>query len=258
MKKHKLGIALSGGGARGIAHLGVLQALEDHGYEIDCLSGTSAGAIVSLLYSAGKSPGEILSFVEEMSLLKTLRLGFPNKGLADLAYLKTKLEELIPQRTFEELNKKMFVAVANLNAGKGEIIHSGPVIDYVIASASIPMIFKPVILNDVTYVDGGLFNNLPVEPLIKHCEYIIGVNVLPVKEMTKKQITGMISIGARCFELVIRSNIISNQRHCDLIIEPQNITKFNLFNLGKAKDLFDEGYQEAVKVISNIKGMPPK
>lgn len=243
MADFRLGIALSGGGARGAAHIGVLQALEELEISPECISGTSAGSIVGLLYSAGLKPLEILSFVEEVSLLKTLRLGLPTKGLADLTYLKDQLTGMIPQRNFSELQKSFFVAVANLNTGKSEIISSGPVIDYVIASSSIPLIFKPSVINGNTYVDGGLLNNLPTAPLVERCERILGVNVLPISEVENKHVDSLIGIGIRCFEVSIRSNILDNKEDCDLVIEPPRIAKYNIFNTRKARELFELGYQ---------------
>jgi NTE family protein len=246
MANFKLGIALSGGGARGVAHIGVLQALEEMGVFPDCVAGTSAGSIVGLLYAAGMKPLEILRFVEEISLLKTLRLGLPTRGLADLSYLKDRLGKLIAQRHFSELEKKFFVSVANLNRGKAEIIEEGEVIDYVVASSSIPLIFKPSVINGNTYVDGGLLNNLPAGPLRERCECVIGVNVLPIGEVENKKVDGILGIGVRCFEVSIRSNILNNMEYCDLVIEPPKITQFNIFNIRKAKQLFEVGYQETM------------
>lgn len=247
MKSNKLGIALSGGGARGIVHIGVLQALEELAIAPNCISGASAGAIAGFLYAAGLSPMEMLSFVEEVSLLKTFRFGLPTKGLADLGYLRGELERLVPHRTFEELEKKLFISIANLNTGLAEIVHSGKVIDYVIASSSIPLIFKPSLINGVTYVDGGLLNNLPVAPLQRECDHIIGVNVLPITEVPNNHVDGLLSIGIRCFEVSIRANIRENLQKCDVVIEPQEVTNYNIFNIRKAKELFEIGYRETMK-----------
>lgn len=229
-----------------MVHVGVLQALEEMGKAPDCLSGASAGSIAGFLYAAGLNPMEILEFVEEVSLLKTLRFGLPNKGLADLSYLRDELKKRVPHRTFEELPKELFISIANLNEGKAEIVHSGKVIDYVIASSSIPLIFKPVVINGVTYVDGGLLNNLPVAPLRKQCHKVIGVNVLPIVDVPNDQVDSILSIGIRCFEVSIRANIRENLQHCDLVIEPSQVSKYNLFNTRKARELFDLGYQETM------------
>lgn len=105
----KIGISLSGGGARGIAHIGVLEALLENGIQPEVIAGTSAGSIVGALYAAGKTPEEMLDFVKDSSILRIFRVGLPNKGLASLSYLRERLEEAIPEDNFESLQKHLFI-----------------------------------------------------------------------------------------------------------------------------------------------------
>ena len=132
--KSKIGIALSGGGARGIAHIGVLQALDENGVFPDVISGTSAGSIVGALYASGKTPLEILKVVEKSKVYKTIKFGMPLKGLTDLSYLAKLLSENIEKDSFESLSRKLFIAVSNLNSGELEIINKGKLFDVVVAS----------------------------------------------------------------------------------------------------------------------------
>ena len=113
--RKRIGLALSGGGARGIAHIGVLQALEEQGIFPEVISGASAGAIVGALYAAGKTPEEIMEFVRKASFFKMFKVAIPFSGLTKLTYLRDKLAESIPEDRFEALEKKLFVAIANLN-----------------------------------------------------------------------------------------------------------------------------------------------
>ena len=108
--EHNIGIAFSGGGMRGIAHIGILQALQEHGIHPDMVSGTSAGSIIGAMYAAGKTPEEMLDFVKTTSLFKVFKPGFPLNGLSSLTYLVERLQKYIEIDSFEALEKKFYVS----------------------------------------------------------------------------------------------------------------------------------------------------
>ena len=167
------------GGARGIAHIGALQALEENGISPDLISGASAGSIVGALYASGKSPQEMLTIFKETSLYKLFKFTISTAGLTDLDNLKTILGQHIEQDSFEALQKKLFICVTNLNLGRFEIFSKGELFELVAASSSIPILFSSRNFNGYTYADGGLLNNLPVEPLVGNCDLLIGVMSCP-------------------------------------------------------------------------------
>ena len=109
LEKIKISIALSGGGARGIAHVGVLKALEENGIYPQIISGTSAGSIVGALYASGQTPEQMIEFVREASVMKIFKMGLPYSGLTKLTYLRDRLAAFIPNDSFEALDKKLFV-----------------------------------------------------------------------------------------------------------------------------------------------------
>ena len=146
-KNIKTGIALSGGGARGIAHVGVLKALEDYGIFPDYISGASAGAIIGAFYAAGNTPDEIYQIVKKAEFAKMFKISILKPGILKLDYLWELLKEKIKDDSFEALQKKFFVSVSNLNSGEYEIHGKGKLFRYVVASASIPIIFKPQIID---------------------------------------------------------------------------------------------------------------
>lgn len=117
----KTGISLSGGGAKGIAHIGVLQALMDHDIQIDMIAGTSAGAIIGALFAAGIPAKDMLSSIRNTNFLRIFGLNWPDKGLGDMSYLKQLLEKLLKDDSFEALSKPLYVPVMNLNTGQVEI-----------------------------------------------------------------------------------------------------------------------------------------
>jgi NTE family protein len=251
--KSKIGIALSGGGARGMAHIGVLQALEENSIFPDVISGTSAGSIVGALYAAGKKPLEILKFVESSKIYKTIKFGLPLKGLTDLSYLSELMAKTIKKDSFESLSKQLFIAVSNLNSGELEVINKGQLFNIVVASSSIPFVFKPVLINGQSYVDGGLMNNLPAEAIRERVETLIGVNVMPIMKQEKNGFQNMLRIGNRMFEMAIWTNTKPSLKICDAIIEPKKLVDYNIFSFNKFNELFEIGYHEALNKMPQIK-----
>ncbi len=247
--KYKVGITLSGGGARGIAHLGVLQALESAGIFPEIISGCSAGAMVGALYSEGYSPREIFSIIENKSLYSLIKMGLPDKGMMELGYFRKVLKEHIKHDSFEQLKKPFYLSVTNLNTGEDEIIGAGKLIEFVLASQSIPLAFKPVKIGEYLYVDGGVLNNLPVEPIRNQCEILIGVNVTPIRPTNK--LYGMRDVGFRVLNLSLMTNMSSRIKQCDYVIEPAT-SEYTIFDMNKSKLIYDAGYEAALPVAEMI------
>jgi NTE family protein len=254
-EKPRIGIAFSGGGARGIAHLGGLKALEEARIEPDLVAGTSAGAIVGALYAAGLSIDEMRDFVRDASLWKAFKVNMPFAGFAKLTYLEERLAKYISEDSFESLPKSLFVAVTNLNSGELEIRDSGPLFAAVTASASVPLVFQPVKMDGNLYVDGGLMANLPVKPLVeKKADFIIGVNVVPMIEAKAKALQSFLGIAMRCFDLSILANTRPQREFCDVLIEPEGIEDYHIFQFGKHEEIFELGYKAAKKALKDIEG----
>lgn len=248
-KKYKIGICLSGGGARGIAHIGVLQAFESAGVFPEIVSGCSAGAMVGALYAAGFAPREIFKLIEHRSLYSIIKMGLPNKGMMELSYFKKILQENIEHDSFELLNLPFYVSVTNLNTGDYEIISNGKLVDYVIASQSIPLVFKPQKIGEHFFVDGGVLNNLPVEPLRDQCDILVGVNVNPINYTDK--LTGMRDVGFRVLNLTLKMNMEQRINMCDFVIEPAT-SEYTIFDINKSKTIYDAGYEAALPIVEKI------
>ncbi|MGQ7868099.1 patatin-like phospholipase family protein [Sunxiuqinia sp. sy24] len=242
MMKTKIGISLSGGGARGIAHIGVLAALEKYGIHPELISGTSMGALVGVLYASGLKPEAILELINASKIHQIISWAFPAGGLLDLDKVEHLLRTNIPEDDFSALNKKFYCAVTNLNTGKFELISKGKLIDYVLASASIPIVFEPRIIRGQTYVDGGLLNNLPVEPLVDQADIIIGVHVNHNEEL--KEVSGIKAIAERSFRLAITKNANEKFGLCDFVIDPPKIRKYSTFDFSKANEIYAIGFEE--------------
>ncbi len=245
------GITLSGGGARGIAHVGVLKALEEHEIFPNCVSGTSMGAIVGVLYAAGFKPCEIEEIFHNEKIYRSFKVEWFSRGFLSLARVKDILAKYIEVDDFESLKKPFSLGVSNLNTGRGEVINKGGNLkDWVVASASIPVIFSPVNINGNYYVDGGLFQNLPSEALVGQCNYIIGSSVNPITREFKVESTKQ--VAERVFNLAIAQNVYQSRIYCDFFIEPRHIRQYTTWDYSKLDELIEEGYMAAKRVINNM------
>lgn len=248
-KNLSIGICLSGGGARGAAHIGVLRALEEHGISPTHVSGASAGSIVGALYAYGHSPKMIWNIIHETEILSVLKLRF-GLGLMDLSKLRIILSEFFAEDNFDSFLKEFFVCVSNINTGDWEIIRSGGLFQAIEASCAIPLVFKPVKIGEQYYCDGGLLNNLPVEPLKYRCDKVIGVNIVPV--YPKQDLDGMFDMAERSIDLVINSNTRLRKQMCDAMIEIKGIEDYPMYDVSKMEEMYELGYEHTLQKISEI------
>lgn len=251
MAQNKIGISLSGGGARGAAHIGVLQALQENDIKPSMISGSSAGALIGALYCSGYTPLEILELCKDHSFLKIFRIGFINKGLTELSYLKEFLEKYLKVSTFEELAIPLKVGVTNINTGEFELRESGELIGPILASCAIPILFKPIKLDEDIFIDGGVTNNLPIEPLQQACDKIIGVSVCP--HIYRERVDGIKDIAERVFHLAVWNTMEHRLKQCDIAIEIEGAFPFGIFDLKQSPELFKIGYNTTIQKILDIK-----
>ncbi len=176
---YQAGFALSGGGARGFAHLGIIQALAEKGIRPDIISGVSAGAIVGAFLASGRTPHEIHKIMKAGKHFKYTKIQIPKTGLLRLDGLQKILEQEIPYTNIEDLPLPLYVGTSNLTEGRMEYRNSGPLAKTVLASASIPVLFSPVEIDGCFFADGGLLDNIAVEPLIGKCRKIVVSNISP-------------------------------------------------------------------------------
>lgn len=238
----KIGLALSGGGARGIAHLGVLQALDEAGIKLDVISGASAGSIAAAFYAYGYSPEKTLAILEKTNLFKIAWPAFSTTGLLNMHRTDHIYAKYLTEDSFSQLNMPLHIAVTNLNSGKAEIFNSGSIRQAIMASCCIPMIFEPMKIKDQHYVDGGIVNNMPTEILLQEgCEYIIGANVVPI--VPEDKLDGPKRMLERVSMLALSANVETSAKLCDFYLNPREIRKFGTFDFKKSKELFEIGYE---------------
>ncbi len=157
-----LALALGGGGAKGFAHLGVLRVLEEQGYRVRAIAGTSAGAIVGSLYAAGYSAEEVTQWLESVPEHAFQRRPNDGPSLMGMAGIEEMLRRALGERTFADLPIPFGVAAVDIYKGYTVYLRRGPVVEAVLASSAVPGIFPPRQWNARLLVDGGVMDNVPV------------------------------------------------------------------------------------------------
>ena len=247
----QLGITLSGGAARGYAHIGVLRAFEEAGVEIDYVSGASMGAIVGLLYAAGKTPDEMLTIAKSIRKRRVTSSGRFSLRKKGLDYMEQILKKHIAATTFDELEKPFFVCVTNFQSGQYEIISEGNIYPAVRASAAVPFVYRQQIINGTAYIDGGVVNNLPVEPLRDVCLKVVGISVNPIEYKSKKM--KLKKQVFRVSELMINENEARRIAMCDYHLEVPDLGSIDFEDYDQPEKIHDMGYRAAKEFLVQLK-----
>jgi NTE family protein len=247
------GLVLSGGGIRGLAHAGVIKALEEEGIYPTHIAGASAGAIVGAFYAAGYSGEDILAFFHETSIFSVNKYAYKKPGLIDTNKFYEIFKEYFPEDNFKSLKKKLFISTTDILAGKSKFFHEGPLIHTILASAAFPVVLSPMKINDVLYADGGITNNFPVEPLLVHCDKIIGIYVNPLKKVNAEELESSWDVMDRAFKIGMANTSIQKFGQCDLVIAPEKLSAFGTFSMNHLDDAYEIGYEAAKKQLADIR-----
>lgn len=248
-KPYKIGIALSGGGIKGLCHAGVLKALEEQGIKPDIISGVSAGAVVGALYADGYTPDEIALLFEDISFRNMTKIRIPDCGFFKTDIFQKFLMSKLRAKTFEELKIPLRVVATNLDKGQSTIFSSGKLIEPIVASCCVPVLFSPKVINGVHYVDGGVLKNFPVSTIRNDCEKVIGINASPM--VADKYKPSIINVAARSYHFMFKANILHDKELCDLLIEPVDMGNYETFNVDKGREIFELGYQSARQMLNS-------
>lgn len=252
-KVPRYGVAFGGGGARGFAHIGILQAMKEYGINPGVLSGVSAGSIAAVLYGAGLTPDEMIEcFTESQKFGDFTEWTIPKSGFFKLDKFGKMLERWLPVTNLEDLKIPTVVCATNLDKGSSVGWCKGEIVPRVLASCSIPILFPPVRINGVHYVDGGVLRNLPAWAIRNHCKILIGSNCSPLdREFTYR--TSVIDIASRTFHLMTKANVPQDIKLCDYMISPSPISRTKTFDLTSLKKNVRIGYVAACKIFETMK-----
>lgn len=249
IQKHPfgMGLALSGGGAKGFAHLGVFKALNEANIFPDIIAGTSAGALAGVFYADGREPEEVLSFFEKKNFKEFAELTIPQSGFFKIDRFKEFLKTHLRSKTFEDLQIPLKIIATDIVNGKSVVFDKGNLVPAVLASCAFPIVFTPIEIDKIHYVDGGVFKNFPVSLIRSECDTVLGVNVAPL--IKQKYKNSLLHIAERSFHYISVSNSLIDRRLCDILIETDKLSKYAMFTLEHSREIFEIGYEVAIKEL---------
>jgi NTE family protein len=246
--KKTIGLVLSGGGAKGIAHAGAIKFLNEKNIYPDRLAGTSAGSIVAALYAIGKTPEEILEFFQSIYIFHWRHLTFKKAGLIDSESFRENFHSIFKDAMLGDLNIPVQVTATNMVRGRLTIFdEKTKIVDALIASSAFPGIISPYQINGETYSDGGILNHFPSDVLFGQCETIIGIYVSPIQKIKATDLNSIRAVTTRAFDIFSANSDTQKFTVCDWIIKPEELSIYSTFETNKAKmeTIFNIGYEAA-------------
>jgi len=242
----KISLVLSGGAARGAFHLGAISALQELGYEIKAVSGSSIGAIIAMSLAAGVSPKKQLEIFKSKAFRKTFKFNGLKKGILKIDEKEKVLKELIPLVNIEDAPIDVHITTIDLESGEVVRFNKGKAIPLCIASSSVVPLFKPIFYDKYALVDGGIMDNLPVRTLKQYGLPIIAIDLHPKQRGFKNSLWGIVK---RTIFLMWRASVQSQIKECDYYITNQSLEKYSLFSFKKLDELYTLGYESTKKTL---------
>ncbi len=288
-KDLKVGLVLSGGGAKGFAHIGALKIIEEAGVRIDYIGGTSMGAIVGALYASGYSADQLDSIVRVLDFKKLIQDDLPRKAKTfyekadaekyaltlpfdnfqlsfpsgvskgqNLYNLFSKLTQHVNDKeNFSDFPIPFFCIATNLETGKQKILNSGYLPRAIMASGAIPTLFSPVKINDTLYVDGGVANNYPIDEVrAMGADIIIGIDVQDTLK-TKEQLKTAFDIFMQISNFNTIEEMEKKRLQTDVYLHP-DIKGFNLVSFDDKATILEVGEKDASQLMESLKKIASK
>ncbi len=247
-----ISLVLSGGSAWGLAHIGVIEVLQENDIGFDLIVGTSAGAIVGALFAAGVSTDEMRSLGRNLSWSSLGDLTLPRLGVFDSSDIQKVLEECIGAHpTFDNLQTDLRVVAADISTGERVVFSEGPVAFAVRASASIPVVFAPVEYEDMLLLDGGLVDNLPVDVALEAgAERIIAVQLSDYP--AQRRPGNMVEVAHRALMIMQRARMKEAAASADVLIRPR-LKGVSPTDLDADEVLIEQGRRAATAHLDKIR-----
>jgi NTE family protein len=248
----KVGLALGGGAARGLSHIGVLKVLEEQGIELSYIAGTSAGSLIGSLYCAGLSWRDIKSTARDIDWGDLVAPTWPTLGLAKSDKLERTLGRILRNKSFTDLRIPFRVVATDITTAEEVVLSTGPVAPAVRASCSIPGIFEPTELEGRLLVDGGLLNDVPTD-VVKDmgATVVIGVN-LNSDRITARKPENLMEIFYRTLNILIYNSTQKAQKSADVMVTPR-LGGFAYQDLNRLDELVAKGEQAMREQLGKLK-----
>lgn len=252
MKNEKIGLILSGGGVRGLAHVGLLQALKEEGIQPDYISGSSAGALVGALFAMGYSSEDIIEAFGELQIYTYSRFTWRKLGILDSETFIPHLQRFFPIDNFNVLNIPLTVTMTDLEKGICHYVSEGELIRPLIASAAYPPTLSPIKIGETYFMDGGIMDNFPIRPIRKKTDILIGSYVSPIQEMKYNDFSYSGQLAWRAINLSYYAGSESKFEQCDYVFMPNGIEDVGIFDNKFVQRVYEMGYQQAKEQIPRI------
>ena len=249
-KKYKVGLCLSGGGTRGFSYLGAFKAFKEYGIEFDMVAGTSAGSLFGAIYASQMDISKIKDVTKGMksSDFRHSKLGILPSSMDKLHAL---IEQVLPVKKAEELKIPYYAVAVDLKTGKEEHFNSGDLASIITGSCAIPGVFLPVKYKNMTLIDGGVKNNIPVDVLkMNGCDFVVTIDCNSTRGggTTSEKLFTQFSTSVG---IMMVNNSIRGIELSDLIISP-DLKKYKSLSLEGKDDMIKEGYRATIEKMPEI------
>jgi NTE family protein len=250
----QFGIALSGGGARGGAHVGALHILDEAGIRPEYIGGTSCGAIVGAFYAAGLPLDRQLAFADHLRWRSLRMLGMPRLGFFHSGEMERLLVRYLGPIRFEDLQIPLTVMAADFRTARPVVFREGPVARALSASAAIPVIFSPVIDGDSVLVDGGVVDNLPTQ-IVRGmgAEVVMAVNVVSGFSLERRY-RNLFDMAMGTLDLLVKESTEHGSEAADLCLVPR-VGHVHPSDLGKVRPLIEAGEQAMRESLPELRAL---
>lgn len=257
MSRKQVGLALSGGGARGYAHIGVLKALTEHNIPIDLIAGTSAGSFVGGAFAAGMSANEIIDIGKKIGWFTVAGFSYSPRGFLSNTAMGTFIEKNFPVTKFEDLKIPFAACACDLETGKEVILKdSGDLSMAIRASCAIPAVFMPVDDgNGRQLVDGGVVAPLPTKTVQKMgADIVIAVDLITSGSASFGTPTTLVGTFFQSAMMLLRTASKNQHYRANVVIEPE-IGHIRPDEIAKRDELVELGYAAALEKVDQIKDL---
>lgn len=249
-KKYSIGYALCGGGAKGFAHLGALKALEERKILPEIIAGTSAGALAGVLYADGFAPEEIADLFRGHKMKDFAGISLFSGGFLKPTGVAKMLRDNLHARRFEELKIPFRAIATDWETAQVKVFSEGDgLVEAVIASCSVPMVFEPIEIHGVQYVDGGVLKNFPVSVIREETGCVIGINLMKLQEFTRAK--SIKDSAFRYYDIISKLNVYEDVRHTDILIDMDGLHNYSMFDLKSIDSIMELGYRRATEVLDS-------
>lgn len=247
----RIGLALGGGAAKGIAHIGVLKAFEEEQIRIHCISGTSVGALVASYHAFGRPAESILSICSTLNLSKIINFTLERGGLFSTNAIREMIHRDLGDCRIEDALIPLAICATDIETGEQLIFREGNLADAVCASMAVPGLFVPVEIGGRTLVDGGLVENVPISPLAKMGAGItVAIDLSHVSRYPKPQDT--FDVISNAINIGIDFNTRKQLKNADIVV-PLDLSSYSLTNnADRVDELYLEGYRPMQQKIRRV------